>query len=50
MNVVQFTISFDRVENIVWNGENADYQHFLLFPLFFQKASFSRLLKVGILW
>ena len=27
----------DKVENIVWRGENAGYQHFLLFPLF-QKA------------
>ena len=29
-------------------GENAGYQHFLLFPQYFQKASFSGLLKVGI--
>ena len=29
-----------RVENIVRNGENAGYQHFLLFPQCFQKASF----------
>ena len=33
---------FDSVENIVGKGENADYQHFLLFPRCFQKASFSR--------
>ena len=26
------------------------YQHFLLFPECFQKASFSRSFKVGILW
>ena len=39
-----------RVENIVGEGENADYLHFLLFPQCFQKASFSRLLKVGIVW
>ena len=38
----------ERVENIVGNGENAENQHFLLFPLCFQKASFLRLLKVGI--
>ena len=31
--------SFDRVENIVGKGENAGYQHFLLFPQYFQKAS-----------
>ena len=30
---------FDRVENIVGKGENAGYQHFLLFPQCFQKAS-----------
>ena len=32
---------FDRVENIVGKGENADYQHFLHFPQSFQKTSFS---------
>ena len=26
---------FDRVENIVQKGENADYQHFLLFSQYF---------------
>ena len=39
-----------RVENIVGKGENAGYQHFLLFPPCFQKISFSWLLKVGIMW
>ena len=29
---------FDWVENIVGKGENAGYQHFLLFPQCFQKA------------
>ena len=32
---------FDRVENIVGKGENAGYQHFLLFPkcfFFFSKG------------
>ena len=38
-----------RVENIVGKGENASFQHFLLFPLCFQKSS-SGSLKVGILW
>ena len=33
-----------RIENIVGKGENAGYQHFLLFPKCFQKSSFSRLL------
>ena len=31
---------FDRIENIVGKGENAGYQHFLLFPLCFETASF----------
>ena len=29
------------VENITGNGENAGYQHFLLFPQSTEKASFS---------
>ena len=41
---------FDRIENIVGKGENAGYQHFLLFPQCFQKASFSEFFKVGIVW
>ena len=36
------------VENIVGKGENAGYQHFLLFPQCFQKLSFQEGLKVGI--
>ena len=32
--------AFDREENIVGKGENAGYQHFLLFLQSFQKASF----------
>ena len=32
---------FDRVENIVGKGENACYQHFLLFPHCFEKAFYS---------
>ena len=39
---------FDRVENIVVKGENAGYQHFLLFPLCFQRAFYSGSLKFGI--
>ena len=41
---------FGRVENIVGKGENAGNQHFLLFLQRFQKASFSGLFKVVILW
>ena len=40
---------FDRVENIAGKGENAAYQHFLLFPQCFQKPSCPRSLKVGIM-
>ena len=39
-----------RTENIVGKGENAGYQHFLLFPHCFQKLSFQEVLKVGIVW
>ena len=39
-----------QVENIAGKEENAGYQHFLLFPQCFQKPSFSRSLKVGIVW
>ena len=46
----QLKFGFGRVENIVIKGENAGYQHFFLFPQFFQKASFSRFLKVRIVW
>ena len=40
-NVTQiFRFAFDKVENIVGEkGENASYQHFLLFPEYFQNAS-----------
>ena len=36
-----------RVENILGNGENAGYQHFLLFPICFQNP-LSESLKVRI--
>ena len=32
------TSIFDKVENNVGKGENAGYQHFLLFPTMFSKA------------
>ena len=35
--IMKFVI--DRLENIVRKGENAGYQHFLLFPQFFHKRS-----------
>ena len=40
---------FDR-ENIVGEGENAGYQHFLLFPQCFEKASFPDTSKGVIVW
>ena len=33
---------YDRAEKIVGKGENVGYQHFLLFPQCFQKASLSK--------
>ena len=33
------------IENIVGNGENAGYQHFLLFPQCFHKAFILRVVK-----
>ena len=51
LNVYQkLKFALGRVENIVGKGENAGYQHFLLFPQCFQKASFLGLLKVRIVW
>ena len=41
---------FGIVENIVRKGENAGYQHFLLFPQCFQKALYTGSLKVVIVW
>ena len=38
---------FDGVENIVGIGENAGYQHFLLFPQCFQKVPFSDMSLCG---
>ena len=41
---------FDGIENNVGKGENAGYQHFLLFQQCFQKTFSSVVLKVGIVW
>ena len=41
MHIINRNSSWDWVENIVDKGENADYQHFLLYPQCFHKASFS---------
>ena len=50
INVTKQKFFLGLVGNIVGKGENAGYQNFLLFPQCFQKKSFSRSLKVGILW
>ena len=47
---VKLKFVLEWIENIVGKGENADFQHFLLYPQSFQKASFLGLLKVGIVW
>ena len=45
LNIAIMTISLlDRIENTVGKGENADYQHFLLFPVFY-KAFIIRVIK-----
>ena len=43
-------LSYEGIENIVGKEENAGYQHFLLFQLCFQKASFQYSLKLRIVW
>ena len=51
LRFAKITISvWDSGEKIVGKGENAGYQHFLLFPQCFQKASIWGSLKVGIVW
>ena len=40
LNAGKIKISvYERLENIVGKGENAGYQHFLLFPQCFRKSS-----------
>ena len=41
---------FDKVENFVGKGENACYQHFLLFPQCCQRASLPKSLNCWIVW
>ena len=51
MNVTQkLKFVFARVENFVGKGENAGYQHFLLFRQCSQKPYFEGSLKVWIVW
>ena len=50
-NTAKIMISFlNRVEKILGKGENAGYQHFLLFPKCDQGFFLSGSLKVGIMW
>ena len=42
--------NWESVENIMGKGENAGYQHFLLYQQSFHEASFPRSLKVRIVW
>ena len=50
-NVAKIVIYlFDRVENIMEKGENAGYQHFLLFPGCFLNVSSLGSLKVRTVW
>ena len=50
-NITKTTIYlFDKVKNTGGKGENAGYQHFLLFPQCFPKPSSFRLFKVRIVW
>ena len=48
--IKEFEFALGRIGNIVGKGENAGYQHFLLFPQCFQKATFSVSFKVGIVF
>ena len=51
LNVAKMRFSHcDRVENSVGKEENADYQHFLLFPQCFPKPSSLESIKAGIVW
>ena len=51
LNIGKMTISLlKNGENTVGKGENAGYQHFLLFPQCFPKPSSLGSLKVGIVW
>ena len=51
LNIAQTAeFAFNRTENIVGKGENAGYQHFLLFLQCFQKASLPQSLQSEIVW
>ena len=50
MLLKKMIVVLEWVENIAGKGENADYQHFLLFPQYFQKPRLSGSKKVEIVW
>ena len=51
LNIAEMMICLlDQVENTVGIGENAGYQHFVLFLQCFPKPSSLGLLKVRIVW
>ena len=50
MLLICFVFDWVDLDNIVGKGENAGYQHFLLFPQCLQKASTSGVFKQGIVW
>ena len=50
MSTQHLKFTLGRVENIVGKGENAGYQHFLLFLQCFQELYFDDVLKIGIVW
>ena len=43
--IINLKFVLGRVENTVGKGENAGYQHFLLFPTMFSKGFYLRVLK-----
>ena len=50
MKVANMEVVLGGIEQIVEKGENAGYQHFLLFPQCFQEVSYTGSLKVGTVW
>ena len=43
--MIGYLEKYFRRENIVGKGENAGYQHFLLFPTMFSKSSYFRVVR-----
>ena len=50
LNIAKMTIFSMIKQTTLGKGENAGYQHFLLFPQCFPKFSSSGSLKVGSVW